>query len=173
MIRATPSPAPALALCEAHELVRWTKSAGQQKGQHFARKIRPQMLPTGFRKQPADFIFDDRDISNIHITGEGGANSPVAVRRFVGKNLCRWLKVERFRKDQLVACVRRLDVGDDLRCVSETIGELRLDGQFHSQPPGISRYALCPARLAPSAPVPTGSRSLTRGTKRNRMHWVA
>ena len=48
-----------LALREAHELVRWTKSTRQQKGQHFARKIRPQMLPTGFRKQPADVVFDD------------------------------------------------------------------------------------------------------------------
>jgi hypothetical protein len=57
------------------------------------------MLPTGFRKQPADVVFDERFISDIHITGEGGANSPVAVRRFVGKNLCGRLDVERFRQD--------------------------------------------------------------------------
>src|ERR1700722_736340 len=78
----------------------------------------------------ANVVFDERHISNIHIAGEGGANSPVAVRRFVGKNLRRWLKVERFRKDRLVTCVRRLDVGDDLRCVGEkrmapTLGKSR------------------------------------------------
>jgi hypothetical protein len=38
-------------------------------------------------------VFDERHISNIHIAGEGGANSPVAVRRFVGKKLCRRLDV--------------------------------------------------------------------------------
>jgi hypothetical protein len=131
------------------------------------------MLPTGFRKQPADVVFDERDISNIHIAGEGGANSPVAVRRFVGKNLCRWLKVERFRKNRLVACVRRLDVGDNLRCVGETIGELRLDGQFHSQTPGTVVRDLSCKTCAVGSELRWGSRTSTRGTKRNRMHWEA
>jgi hypothetical protein len=137
-----------LALREAHELVRRTKSAGQQKGQHVAWKIRPQMLPTGFRKQPAHVVFDERHISNIHVAGEGRANSSVAVRRFVGKNLCRRLDVERFRQDRLVACMRRFDVGDDLRCVGETIGELRLDRQFHNDLQD-RKQAFRPARLAP------------------------
>jgi hypothetical protein len=121
------------------------------------------MLPTRFRKQPADVVFDERHISNIHIAGHGGANSPVAVRRFVGKKPCRWLKFERFRKDRLVACVRRLDVGDDLRRVGEIIGELRLDGQFHSQTPGTVVTPFCPARLAPSAPSADGVAEPRRG----------
>src|ERR1700677_2373974 len=88
------------------------------------------MLPPGFWKQPADVVFDERQISNGHIAGERGANSSVAVRRFVGKNLCWRLNFERFRQDRLVACVRRLDVGDDLRCVGETIGESALMDNF-------------------------------------------
>src|ERR1700691_3297864 len=51
-----------LALREAHELIRWTKSTRQQKGQHFARKIRPQMLPPGFWKQPANVVFAESEV---------------------------------------------------------------------------------------------------------------
>jgi hypothetical protein len=86
------------------------------------------MLPTGFPKQPANVVFDERQISNIHIAREQSANSSVAARRSVGKNLCRWLDVERSDRTDWSLVRDASMLANDLRCVGETISELRFDG---------------------------------------------
>jgi hypothetical protein len=114
----------------------------------FARKIRPQMLASCPRQQLAQVIFDLRNIADGHLAGKRGTYAAVAVRRLVGSDFFRRLNVEKFRQDNLIACMRTLDVGNNLGRFCETVNEFGFYRQLHRRV-SVERGDARLARLAP------------------------
>ena len=122
------------ALRKPHELVGWAKAAWEQERQHFAWEFGPQVLLSGRRQQLPKAVFDDAGVSNGHIAGKCSPYAAVPIRCRIGKKFGRGLNIEGFRKNDLVACPRSLQICNDLSFTSESVDELGLDRQLHVDP---------------------------------------
>jgi hypothetical protein len=90
------------------------------------------VLQTGLWKQLSKIVLDDRRVPNGYVACKRSAYSPVTIGGCVGQNFRCRLNVEKLGQNDLVACVRGFQIGDNLGVLCKIVGEFGFDRQLHS-----------------------------------------